>query len=540
MDALRNSWAQFLELYGSMTASARLTLLLLCVMVVGSLGYLFVIAPASGGTYLLGGHAFSPTELSVVTADLERAGLTGYEVDGNRIRVPEADAPRYTAVLAENDTVPQDFYDSFEKVIRERTWLTSSRDMERQWDLASKQELRKTLLKIPHIEDAYVDWQRGERHGLRGSTEVTATVSIKPAFGQSLDPKTVRGIRRYVAGAVLGLQPDAITLFDMNTGEAYAGTGSSGPMDNEALELIKSFEEHYAEKVRNAVQFIPGAVVTVNVEIDPTKSRQRTQTEYDPKKVALVSSEETTSSTEQSGGGSAGAEPGVASNLGSTTAVAATGGGQSNTESTEKRSEQFQASSLTVHEEERGGLPKLVTVAIGVPRSYYEDAWRRRGHATDATEAELQQLEQELNSRIQNQVAKVIPTGTNTTLDNISVETVLPVVSEPTVSGPSTMDTIFTLVSRWAGSVGLAVLALVSLLILRSMVGKAPPVAAVPSPVVEDVAGAPVAQPSMELEDDEFAVSEGPTLRDRLQRAVDKDPEMAANVLRRWIQTPKR
>ncbi len=94
MEALRNSWSRFLELYGSMTASARITLVLLAAMIAGSLGYLFLVAPASGGTYLLGGHAFNATELAVVTGAFQQEGLTGFTVEGNQVRVPEADVAR--------------------------------------------------------------------------------------------------------------------------------------------------------------------------------------------------------------------------------------------------------------------------------------------------------------------------------------------------------------------------------------------------------------------------------------------------------------
>lgn len=525
-----------------MTASARITLVLLAAMIAGSLGYLFLVAPASGGTYLLGGHAFNAAELAVVIGAFQQEGLTGFTVEGNQVRVPEADVARYMAVLAENDTMPRNFYGAYDKVMSTRTWLTTSRDMDRQWDKAKKQELSEVFKKMRYVEDAYVDWEHSKTRGLRRSVKVTATVSIKPLFGQTLPHKSVRGIRDMVSGMVSGLQPEDVTVVDMNTGESYARAGSSGVMDNEALEIIKGFEEHYTEKVRHVLLFVPGATVTVNVEIDPVRQRQRTQTEVsgDPKKTATVTSESTTTTTEETRGGSGGAEPGVASNL-ARPRVASTGrsGATSSSESSEKIVEQYRPSTSTTTEEEYGGLPKRVTVAIGVPRSFYEEAWRSTGKATDPTDVEIKQLEQEWTTKIQNQVAMVIPLGANTTLDPISVETFLPVVPREPDAGPSTLDTVFALANRWAGSIGLGVLALVSLLILRSMVGKAPAMVAAPAPVLEELAAAPNLQSAMALDGGE-AEPEAPTLRDRLQHAVDEDPEMAAGVLQRWIETGKR
>jgi flagellar biosynthesis/type III secretory pathway M-ring protein FliF/YscJ len=365
-------------------------------------------------------------------------------------------------------------------------------------------------------------------------------VSIKPLFGQTLPHKSVRGIRELVAGMVSGLVPEDVTVVDMSSGETYASAGSSGAMENEALEIMKGFEEHYTEKVRNVLRPVPGATVTVNVEIDPTRQRQRTQTEVssDPKKTATISSDTTTTTTEETGGGSRAAEPGVASNLGQA-AIASAGqsGGNSNSESTETIVEQYQPTTTTTNEEEFGGLPKRVSVAIGVPRSFYEDAWRAAGNAAAPADADLQQLQQDWKTKLQNQVANVIPSGPNTTLDHISVETFLPVTPTVPDTGPSTLDTILALAGRWAGSIGLAVLALVSLLMMRSMVGKAPVVVEATAPVFEETVAA---APSASAFEDELAAVEAPTLRDRLQEAVAENPDMAAGVLRRWIQSGNR
>ena len=90
-------------------------------------------------------------------------------------------------------------------------------------------------------------------------------------------------------------------------------------------------------------------------------------------------------------------------------------------------------------------------------------------------------------------------------------------------------------------TLGLVALALVSLLMLRSMLRSAP---AAEEPLRASVGrGRPASRPRKPLKREETAAERrlkrlsgsGPTLRDELSQLVTEDPEAAANILRNWI-----
>ena len=106
MDFLNKSFAQLRDLFLSMTPGARLTTGLLLAVVVVSVVYLFRVQAAGSNSYLMGGEPFSTDELSMMEAAFGKAGLSDYQRDGNRIRVPQGKDAVYMAALADADAMP--------------------------------------------------------------------------------------------------------------------------------------------------------------------------------------------------------------------------------------------------------------------------------------------------------------------------------------------------------------------------------------------------------------------------------------------------
>src|SRR5687768_97026 len=102
MDFFNKTFAQVGDVFRSMTPGARIMTGLLLVLVVISLAWL-VNHQAAGGPdkYLLGGRPFSASELTAMEAAFASAGLGGYELEGNRIRIPQWEQAAYVAALAD-------------------------------------------------------------------------------------------------------------------------------------------------------------------------------------------------------------------------------------------------------------------------------------------------------------------------------------------------------------------------------------------------------------------------------------------------------
>ncbi len=106
MDALQATFRQLAALWEKLSPSQRLTFLAVPLIVIGGLGALIYGTRQPGYDHLLGGKVFAAEELRAAQEALNNAGLTGYTVDGQRVRVPKADVTRYNAALVEGGPCP--------------------------------------------------------------------------------------------------------------------------------------------------------------------------------------------------------------------------------------------------------------------------------------------------------------------------------------------------------------------------------------------------------------------------------------------------
>src|SRR6476660_3100333 len=109
MGFLNNAIAQLSELLRSMTPGARITAGLLLAVVVVSMGYLFQHAASGPDGFLIGGEPRHEGVLARVESDFAKAGLSDYEREGNRIRVPSGQQAKYHAAVADAHALPPNF-----------------------------------------------------------------------------------------------------------------------------------------------------------------------------------------------------------------------------------------------------------------------------------------------------------------------------------------------------------------------------------------------------------------------------------------------
>ncbi len=109
MEPLQAAWKQFSELWSGLSSSQKLTFTAIPLLVLGGLGLLVFSNQQPGKEYLLAGKAFSADELRQAQEAFGQAGLSDYEVDGSKIRVPKNAATRYSAVLMEKGAMPAQY-----------------------------------------------------------------------------------------------------------------------------------------------------------------------------------------------------------------------------------------------------------------------------------------------------------------------------------------------------------------------------------------------------------------------------------------------
>ena len=187
-----------------------------------------------------------------------------------------------------------------------------------------------------------------------------------------------------------------------------------------------------------------------------------------------------------------------------------------------------------------------------MPQSYFKKVWQGRNPTEEGAEptppadAELAKIEETEIPKIQQHVAQLIKLPT-TTVDPTPLVTVTTFPDLPTevIAEPGFGERAFS----WAGNnwstIGMAGLALLSLVVLRSMVRSAPqaerPVTTQARLPVDEMEAS---QGDEEQEETKKTVERrlkraigGPSLRDELVEMVREDPDTAAKILRNWIST---
>ena len=270
MDAWYRTFDQLRTVFRGLSATQRVSVLVMTLGVLGCIGWLAVNAAGPRDEFLLGGKNFTPEELQRTQTALQTAGLTQARTVGQKISVPAADADRYTAAALAQQTLPAQFAAEFDRMQSKVNVFTSSEQRRELLEEARKTRLAQILRSIPEIEDAVVEWDRPKAVNLfRPAPQIAAHVSVKPRSGRELTLELVQSLKLFVAGALAGAQADDVTVVDMNTSRVYGRPTPESAASLRNAGLARQQTADYASKLQQALRYIPEVLVEVNVDIEP-------------------------------------------------------------------------------------------------------------------------------------------------------------------------------------------------------------------------------------------------------------------------------
>jgi len=552
MDFLNRAFAQLGDLFRSMTPAARITSGLLLAVVVVSLVYLFRYQVSGPDDYLMC-EPVPQGYLSAMEAAFHKANLTNYTVEGNRIRIPRGQRAAYSAALIEGKALPPNFGSAINKAV-EGNGIFDLPAVRKQRDLAAKQEELALMIRaMPGIENANVLYDTDSKPGGFGREKVTtATVGVKPQGSGQLDGERVSSIRLAVAGAFAGMKPENVTVIDLN-GRTWSGDSESNGIlgENQYAAVKEMHERSLKGKVLNALSFIPNLAVEVSVMLDPIRASESEKTTLEKTPFPLYV-EEKGETENREGGGAPGGRPGLDSqvaNKATSLATTAAKGPRDEREKNQRVERNSPLSTDRTRKEFAGLTPKSARASVGIPTSYFAKVWRERNPAKEGEDpkkpdqAALDQVRDEIFTSVRKHVAALLPApeGLADATELVTVTTFQD-IKQGEIPAPSPVEKALSWLGQNWGTLGMAGLALVSLMVLRSMV-RTPPVPAEPNPMAlriapeseEPAAGSsetPEAKAARRLR---RMTSGGPSLRDELSDLVKEDPDAAANILRTWI-----
>ncbi len=558
MNIVNNAITYLKDLLQPMPRGWRIATLVLLASVVVAVVWLFQGRNPSADGYLLGGRPFTATELGTVEAAFAKANLNGAVVEGNRIRVPTGMEAQYLLAMAEENALPADFHDGFARDVSSSGPFMDPKVREEVIKNAKQRELAKIIRSMHNVESAAVHWDERKGPGFSRQSIASASVSVKPVLSHSLDSQDVKKIRHLVAAAI-GLKPENVTVADLSpSGLVSIGTesGDFSGGDHKYLSVMRAHQKLIEENVVKALAYIQGVSVSAHVELNPELESNKSTTTFDDKKAGTIDrTDQSTQKTAQSNGaggrpGLAAQQPGAANLPASLGAAGAATTTDDSTNSTVARKVPAQQTESSKH---IGLTPKVVRVSVGVPSSYYEAIWNKRnpvaaGQPTKPpTEADLQQIQDAENVKIQRHVAPLIPSAD--AVDTVSLVQVSPFFSQPSVAvpeAPFTAAALSWLSQSWT-TLATFLVALVALWMLRSVWKSIPAAQREPAFAARPMAQreAPLSAGADQREEKTVPPArvlqrrtggEG-SLREELAQVVQEDPAAAANIIKGWISS---
>ncbi|MEM8944637.1 MAG: hypothetical protein AAGD11_05580 [Planctomycetota bacterium] len=554
MDFLNQATGQLRELMMSMTPAARVTAVLLLGVIVVSLGYLVQHQSASPDSYLFNGEFQPGSVVERAYAAIAQAGLEGAVREGNRIKVPSGRKSEFLAAVADAGALPPNFHKIVEDALNVSPFASS--DVRRaKYKAGREQQLSMMVGDMDGIEQANVMYDIHEGRGFGEKRQATATVSVRPSAGGSLDVRQIKMIQKAVAGGVAELKPDDVVVSNSGDGSTYgANDGASAYAFEPGYHQTRiAFEQSMQAKIEHLLRTVPGVRVQVVAELDPTlqKTTQSLTPEADPAALRTMQKDETDKVSEVENAGRPGLD--------------AQGPGRRNAEEevvtvkNERSVVTTEADNFVGSKKEEtiaaGLVPEDIRVTVAVPVSYPISIWRERERmkGNDPNQpfpdefqtTVLERLKGEISDSFTNAIVQLIPGElAENKLDDVQVVFLESLTPEP-VEGPSTATQALGWASRNFNTMTMAVVALVSLMMLRSMVKSIPaaePAAAISSPTLAldttDSATAPTEGESAESEENQrprLRLKKGDSLKDDLVEIVREDPDAAAAILRSWI-----
>jgi flagellar M-ring protein FliF len=225
-------------------------------------------------------------------------------------------------------------------------------------------ELERSVMTLTGVESArvHVTFSKDSVFSdLRQPAKASVLVRLRPGVG--LSGQNISAIEHLAASAVEGLQPEAVSVVDMNgnlLGKPHSALDADSGASSASLEYRQSLEHDVLAKIRSTLDPLLGPEkyrAGVTLECDFTSGEQSEET-FDPDHSVILTAQK---SEDSAGSSSVGGVPGTASNL-PRPIPPSTGGRGAVSRKTENVA--YQTSRVVKHLKLPQGSVKRVSVAI--------------------------------------------------------------------------------------------------------------------------------------------------------------------------------
>lgn len=539
---LQNAVDQFRSIFQSMPVPSRVIAGLLVVVIVLALGFLVRGNNTPQYEYLLGGKLLDEKDIDAAELAFGSAGLTGWQRDSRRLKIPMAQRSEYLKALEESAALPMSLRTHIQAAIESSTPFESSEQRIARNMHAKEQDLSDNITKFADVRSANVTYDLGERMGLSRGRPQSASVVVQPEGLQPLSLARVQMIKEMIRASFAGMSVDDVQVTDTNSTSMPGNAEDNDPLSKKRREE----ESYYEQKIRSHLAGYGQIHVKTFAEIDPTMGVEKASLEYaeQPTTLSETSSKRETESTGPVPGGVPGAQPNTISNR---PAKIETGQRMSMTKEDQRTSNKV--AGQTYATTRTAALPvKRIRVSIGLPSSYYRQVWAQEfmesnpdktsGDVPGIEKADLQTLRDRTKLAIQSAVTPLLP-EISAGEDRFPLVEVwdFPDLPSREIMTAGTGEVALTWLADSWQTIALILLAGLALLVARGAVksigGNTDPVGFAEGFGLE-LPEAPAPSPEVDIENEHMQITGG-SLKAELIGLVEGNPEVAANVIRSWI-----
>lgn len=530
MGYLRNVLRGALGVLKSLPLSQRYSVAALLGVVAVSL--VMLVTWGGRDSYIQAYRDLGGAEISAMQKSLEGSGVD-YQFRGDSLWVATGDRHRVGMILATSEALPSDVSSSFgfDDLVAPAGFNLETEAQQRvKFNIALQNTLARGIASVPEIAAAEV-FVASQRDMAWTSEAATAGVNIRPRTGARISEDQFRGICHFVAAAVgPKLPPEMVVVTDLSSGRMFKLDDENAAFSraSDRMELQKEWNRYFRERIED---FLGGALgrvqVFVNVDVDAA-SREKTETEY-----AVV--REKTSESSETGGAAAAGETETMPNTQAT--VTAGGGGGGETSETLEKEREMGPAKMELTSTPPGEL-KDIRISVLADLARVEANIRAKDESIAPEDAvPTATITAECESwRAKLQVALRGVQGDETadiTKISFSAEPFSQMaISAAGVVSPSTSSRALEILGRNWQRVGLALLAIVALLMVKSVAKRPPEEEMAVAGSGEQEEEEEVDLPAVEVDLEERRAHK---MRESIEEMIQKDPQAAASLIRRWI-----
>lgn len=211
------------------------------------------------------------------------ANLNGFQIQNDRILVPQQQRAQYLKAITEQNAVPRHLQTETDDP--QTGSLFMSRSQQQTLDRRHKKDqIRKMVTRLPFVEQAWFEMDVADSHSAFAAAAQTAVISIEPTDGVILDSVQVDTVTRIIKGAIAGITADQIQVIDIHSGYAHDGDRQRDANQVSHVKGLPALEQqnYFENRIRRSLTDLPGAEVAVKVDVVELPSQQNNSVQAIP------------------------------------------------------------------------------------------------------------------------------------------------------------------------------------------------------------------------------------------------------------------